>query len=688
MKVITRKTDIVLGGKKYKAGEVIDACKNLESKDICSFFKANNLIVPRKARMVAIKAVLDPQLRDPEVKKNLTDEVRYRLNFYKNYTETQLINVMATIINDDLKSQYLNEFWKTLISTQAEIKLTPEMLEELMNKGAALSPADEDFVVFNENLNPIFADSDDQIDGISIEAFRATLVKSSTLPELRQIGAKFDIDVPRRIKKNQLVDIIVDELEKTEQYTEEEEAKLKKMSVLSLQRYAKEHKIKASIELKKEDIIEYIINQYDQDTLLKDYDISIFEEKSQEELEAEARELAAAEAAAAIAAKEAEHAAEVAALNAVSDEETQRLLKELAEAKAALEEKEAEAQAAREAAENARLEAEEEAARRAIAENEAERIAAEKEQLEKDTLKKLLEEKDEPVEEAVQEDNAINEEVLRRLTAIQEQVDALGQQKQELEKGILEEQEEVVEEPVEEQVEEAVEEPVEEQVEEVTEEPVDEFEIPEFDDSAEPVEEAVEEPTYEEPVEEEPVYEEPVYEEAADEQQEELDDMDFEEIQEENYTETEALNEVEDEAFEAPEFEAPEMESEEVDETFDEGDLETLRKRRNDDNEALKRRKIENDKDLEKARKNDQKLSKKKKHSPVKITIITILVILLVLIIFVVTIGLLGVFDKLGAHDGGMYKFYMKLKNDIVGKLMWNDRAFYTWAKGVLKVKR
>lgn len=462
MKVITRKTEIVLAGKKLKAGEVIDACKNLSSKEVCSFFKANNIIVPRKARMMALKAVLDPQLRNPEVKAVFTDEVRYRLNHYKNYTETQLVNVMAMIVTDELKAEYLDEFWKTIIACQSEIKLTPEMLDELMQKGLNTAYAEEDFVIFNDNLNPVFADSDDQIDGVAIDVLRTSLVKSSTLPELRQIGAKFDIDVPRRIKKNQLADIIIDELEKAGQFNEEEEAKLKKMSVMSLQRYAKDHKIKASIELKKEDIIEYIINQYDHDTLFNEYDISIFDEKSQEQLEQEAKELANAEAQLQIAAKEAEHAAELAALNAVSDEETQKLQRELAEARALLEQKEAEVQAANKQLENAKAEAEEEAARRMIAENEAEeeaakrliaeneaeRIAKEKQQLEEETLKKLLEQKEEPVvEEKVEEQpvednsNALNEEVLRKLAEIQQQVGALKQQKEDLEKDIKEEEE-------------------------------------------------------------------------------------------------------------------------------------------------------------------------------------------------------------------------------------------------------
>lgn len=707
MKVITKKTEIVLAGQKYKVGDVVDELKKLNSKEICEFFQSNNLYIPRKVRMVAIRSVLDPKLRDPEVKKNLTDEVRYRLNHYKNYTEQQLINVLAMIINDDLKQEYFEQFWITLIKVQSEIKFTPEMLNNLFEKGKNSSGGNEDLIVFNDNLNPIFKDNDDQIDGVDIDTFRTSLIKSSTLVELREIGNKFDIDVPRRIKKNELADIIIDELEVRGEATDDLPEKLKKMSVMSLQRFAKQNKIKASIELKKEDIVEYIINHYDAETMLRDVEIPIIEEQTQEELEAEIAKRTQAE----VDALAATHAAEMALQNAQADEEKQQMMQELEEAKRALEAAKAEAEAAKALAEEAKLEAEEEAlrrasaeneaeqakieaeeeaARRAVAESEAERIAEEKKQLEEETLKKLLEEKEEPAEEQADDSYVVNEEVLRRLQAIQDQVDALGQQKQELEDELAKDAEEETEE-------------VEEETEQVEEQ--EEIEVPVFDEAEE-----VEEPVYEEAEEvEEPVYEEaeetteaeedfevPAFDEEAEDEATEAEEPadesyeDFvggfevpEEEDAENYTDSEEYEEAST-VEEQEDFETPEFEEEEVDETFDEGDLETLRRRGSNENDAYKRREIENKKDLEKARKNDQKLSKKKKHSVGFKIGIVVLIVLVALVIFLIVLGILGINKKLG--DGFMWDMYVAIRNTIRNVLGDNTtNKLFDWVKGIVK---
>ena len=92
-----------------------------------------------------------------------------------------------------------------------------------------------------------------------LKKLRPVLYKSSTLTEIRDFGSKYGVNVPRRLKKNELAQIIINELKASGKLTEELENKVNAMSVIVMQRFAIDNDIKASTELKKEEIIEYIL---------------------------------------------------------------------------------------------------------------------------------------------------------------------------------------------------------------------------------------------------------------------------------------------------------------------------------------------------------------------------------------------------------------------------------------------
>ncbi|HHY96656.1 MAG TPA: hypothetical protein GYA04_01345, partial [Acholeplasma sp.] len=60
--------------------------------------------------------------------------------------------------------------------------------------------------------------------------------------------------------KNELLEVIIQKLQERGEYTKELEVKLKGQSILLLERYAKDNDIKVSTELKKEEIIEFILS--------------------------------------------------------------------------------------------------------------------------------------------------------------------------------------------------------------------------------------------------------------------------------------------------------------------------------------------------------------------------------------------------------------------------------------------
>ena len=84
---------------------------------------------------------------------------------------------------------------------------------------------------------------------------KEVLTNATTLTEVRELGKVYGVDIPRRINKKQLIDIVAIKLG----FDDEKREEISKKSILEIERYAKRRKVNVSIELKKSDMIEYIL---------------------------------------------------------------------------------------------------------------------------------------------------------------------------------------------------------------------------------------------------------------------------------------------------------------------------------------------------------------------------------------------------------------------------------------------
>lgn len=264
MAILTKSSTVLIGTKQVEVDELIETLIYLPAEKVVNFFQGLGLLVPRKLRMIALRSVLDSVVKSKQiVSQTLSDEVNYRLSWYDNFSESQLEGLLPLFQDDELEKNYRVNLWLRLLTYIFDKQVGEDEVFKLINESknhyVNLGQVFEDVVFFNKTLAPIFYDEANRIDGLTPELFRPVLFKSSTLVELREIGKKYGVDVPRRLKKNELQEIIIRELKNNNEHTPEVEEKVKKMAVIQLQRFAKDHNIKASIELKKEEIIEYIL---------------------------------------------------------------------------------------------------------------------------------------------------------------------------------------------------------------------------------------------------------------------------------------------------------------------------------------------------------------------------------------------------------------------------------------------
>jgi hypothetical protein len=261
---LTRESMILVGTKEYKIEDLLKTIIYLPANYIKTFFEELGLTIPRELRIFVLREVLREKVIETRKSRlTLADELNYRLSWFTEFTETQLENLLIFFDDPKLDRDFLEEFWTDLLSYMNDKKVPAKDLKRVLDSSLAHVRANglqlPSMKTYNREIKSLFFDSFGRIDGLAPAKFRPVLFKSSTLHEIRDLGAKYDVDVPRRLKKTELADIIIHELKERGQHTDQLETQVRGMSVLIMQRFAIDHDIKASTELKKEEIIEYIL---------------------------------------------------------------------------------------------------------------------------------------------------------------------------------------------------------------------------------------------------------------------------------------------------------------------------------------------------------------------------------------------------------------------------------------------
>lgn len=143
--------------------------------------------------------------------------------------------------------------------------MTASQLEWVIDKAPKLINQEE-IQAFHSRLNTFEALKEwafdlppEGLDGVPQPAFYQALEHGATLDEIRAIAKRYQLEIPRRIKKEELVDIIIKRHKSAPSKTD-----LMKKNTLALEQYAKEYELQVAIELKKTDMIAYLADHLKQ----------------------------------------------------------------------------------------------------------------------------------------------------------------------------------------------------------------------------------------------------------------------------------------------------------------------------------------------------------------------------------------------------------------------------------------
>lgn len=242
-------------------------------KDIAERMKEHHIKLPLFAYRYLLKETIRDAVFEEKRYKTYSDELQYRL---RNYDMHSIFLLEKLIANYNLEFDlakfkemlfnflYINrdqkEFDRSFFDQLIELKDQYEVDVERMT-----------YAEFIGIFQPRLYQTVGYIDGIHLNDWSDETLTSHTLGDLKNLGHKYGIKVPRRINKSRLIEILAAKLS----LDDEEVELLTKKSILDIEIYAKDKGFRISTDLKKRDMIEYIkfsLDMYHKDILDDDYD--------------------------------------------------------------------------------------------------------------------------------------------------------------------------------------------------------------------------------------------------------------------------------------------------------------------------------------------------------------------------------------------------------------------------------
>jgi len=257
---------IFLYSKKVKITKLVQSFTVIPSDEIVKYLKNKEIYLPNYFHKALIRKNIAPVIANAESSDKFSDEMKHRLKWFDKFTIFQLEKLATGYqlkINVD---EYKKDFWDIIVRNRTELginNLEFVKLQNLTMKYAKLPQ--ETYEEVKKNFEEVYFEPTGYFDGTLIEEATEVLTNATTLTEIRELGQMYDVDIPRRINKKQLIDIVAIKLGFDEEKIEE----ISKKSILEIERYAKRRKVNVSIELKKSDMIEYILIKMPQEEVPK-----------------------------------------------------------------------------------------------------------------------------------------------------------------------------------------------------------------------------------------------------------------------------------------------------------------------------------------------------------------------------------------------------------------------------------
>ncbi|MFA5036550.1 MAG: hypothetical protein WC479_05185 [Candidatus Izemoplasmatales bacterium] len=229
----------------------------IPAEDLVNLLLSSKIHVPYYIHRFVLRETIYPKVFANALYQTYTDELKYRLRGYNDYS-IYLLDKLISDFNLDFDAAKYKEIFFDVLFLNAELYGIKDHFFNELDKLKYKYLVDFETINYHNFMSmfgKIFFEPSGYLDGVKLTILKDVMIHSSTLGDLRGLGEKYGVKVPRRINKTQLVDILA----KRFRLSDEEVILLNAKSVLELEIYAKEKGFSISIDLKKSDMVEYIV---------------------------------------------------------------------------------------------------------------------------------------------------------------------------------------------------------------------------------------------------------------------------------------------------------------------------------------------------------------------------------------------------------------------------------------------
>lgn len=246
---------IIISNETYNYDELLTKLAGLSIKDVTDILLESQIKLPRKLNSKALRLALNDKIIIAK-QLNLSDEELFRLRFYPFFNEFQLQKLFATLFDDEMYLKYRKSLFELILQNNEYLRLEDSVVLKLLN----ISNTNEDFETYQTILNTFSFDFDGYLDSIKLEDYDENVLKSLTTDDIRQLGNKYGVVIPKRLRKEELVQYVKEVME-SNGLAIPESVNLDTQSIMMVQRFAKKNNIKISADLKKDESILYLFHQ-------------------------------------------------------------------------------------------------------------------------------------------------------------------------------------------------------------------------------------------------------------------------------------------------------------------------------------------------------------------------------------------------------------------------------------------
>lgn len=226
-------------------------------EDLATLLVNHKIRIPYYIHRFVLKETIYSKVFQNKLYSTYTDELKYRLRGYHEYS-LFLLEKLITDFNLDFDAAKYKEILFNLLFLNRELYGIKDGFINDLEKLKYKYAVDFEKISYTDAkiyFSGFFYEPSGYLDGVQLSIIKDVMIHSSTLGDLRGLGEKYNVKIPRRINKTQLIDILTARF----RLTEEEIILLNSKSVLELEIYAKEKGFNISIDLKKSDMIEYLV---------------------------------------------------------------------------------------------------------------------------------------------------------------------------------------------------------------------------------------------------------------------------------------------------------------------------------------------------------------------------------------------------------------------------------------------